>query len=799
MNYPGNPSLGDEVRQRILATFAQSLELAQTGRPQEAALGCDFILELDPQFKPAAELKERLADGGQGLDDLQAYVSGSEEAAGDDDLFDLDSLDLDGDLDGGPGGAAAESAPVSPADPAATLQAEIGRLFAARDFQGVLERAGEQRELVMANAELRQTVEAAQSRLEAQPYVESFLKDAGAALRTGDGERARIALDKAQSLDASHPLIAEFEEAYRRSAEPEAGAPADAAPTAASFDESRQEPVFELGADDDAFDRGLDDGPGETGGEAGAEVLGDDDEDLFAGFEMPDLDEQEVSAQESPVQPPPAESPVELDLGAAPEELPALDSSPAEASAGTGGESDDRIAQLLGEGQEAADRGDYQTAIDAWSRIFLIDVDHEEAARRIEDARRHKAEREREVEEIFHDGLDALERGEKNEARTRFEKVLEVQPNHLAAREYLQQIESGGPVTGPGDEAPDARDVTGDLGSFDLSDLSTGEGQGSSEPLKQEILVPPAPGEERPSGGAGGVASAYDDAGGGGAAPTVAPRRVAAGARSAGRRMFVLIGGAVLVLVVVVAWFVLQNKERFFPNSTTEEAAQPAAAPGQGVIERAKTLHDKGNTGMALAQLKRIRPDQAEYEEAQKLIAAWEAPAESTAQEQAEPAVSPKDMARRADLIDRAAAAFGQQEYLRSLELYGSARSIAPLDGQDLANFRQAAAKLEPLKRQIELFHQGEYEMIMPELWRLLEENPANRDARRLLVSSYYNRGVRELQRGDAARAAAEFQEALSLAPDDEELQRHYLFAKTYEQRSKDLLYRIYVKYLPFR
>ena len=32
MSYPGNSSLGDEVRQRILSTFSQSLDLAETGK-----------------------------------------------------------------------------------------------------------------------------------------------------------------------------------------------------------------------------------------------------------------------------------------------------------------------------------------------------------------------------------------------------------------------------------------------------------------------------------------------------------------------------------------------------------------------------------------------------------------------------------------------------------------------------------------------------------------------------------------------------------------------------------------------
>src|SRR5258707_805414 len=65
-------------------------------------------------------------------------------------------------------------------------------------------------------------------------------------------------------------------------------------------------------------------------------------------------------------------------------------------------ESDRRVRELLDEGQAAFDAGDPQGAIDSWSRIFLIDIDHQEAARRIDSARRVKAETERQGEEIFH-------------------------------------------------------------------------------------------------------------------------------------------------------------------------------------------------------------------------------------------------------------------------------------------------------------------------------------------------------------------------------------------------------------
>ena len=67
------------------------------------------------------------------------------------------------------------------------------------------------------------------------------------------------------------------------------------------------------------------------------------------------------------------------------------------------------------------------------------------------------------------------------------------------------------------------------------------------------------------------------------------------------------------------------------------------------------------------------------------------------------------------------------------------------------------------------------------------------------MVDSYYDLAVRDLQRGDAKSAAKRLDEAAKLAPDDAEVARHRLFAQTYQDRAKDLLYRTYVKYLPSR
>ena len=72
MTYAGNPSLAPEVRSRIVETFRHTLDVAARGSLEEARLGCDFILQLDPLFSPAQTLSDRLrsATGPVAVEDL---------------------------------------------------------------------------------------------------------------------------------------------------------------------------------------------------------------------------------------------------------------------------------------------------------------------------------------------------------------------------------------------------------------------------------------------------------------------------------------------------------------------------------------------------------------------------------------------------------------------------------------------------------------------------------------------------------------------------------------------------------
>jgi tetratricopeptide (TPR) repeat protein len=445
-------------------------------------------------------------------------------------------------------------------------------------------------------------------------------------------------------------------------------------------------------------------------------------------------------------------------------------------------ETDRRIRELLDEGQRAHDNGDLQGAIDAWSRIFLIDIDHQEAARRIEQARKLKAEHERQAEEVFHEGVSKIEAGDLQGAKQAFLRVLEIQPAYFAAREYLQQLEAGKvPVIKP---KPKETPTASALPMPSDLDLDTGTGE-----LKEEILIPPDPSE---------VAAADRQR------PKQKPKPIGAPAREGrARKLFVLVGSVVLVLALAGGAFVYLNRDRLFPNSQTDDASIAGPAITDPVA-RATELQKSGKTQSALSQLKRIPPSDPAYQRAQELIKEWSATAApvptpgaaaTPTVAVAPPPVSPERMA----ILTAAREAYQGGSYLeavRRLEQASSQGQLEPSDAEMLANARR---QTEPLSAQLDLFRQHEWEHALRDLWRLHESEPANRDVTRLMVDSYYNLGLRDLQRMDSAKAVENFHEAMGLDPNDKGLQRQLAFAQTYQDRPKDLLYRIYVKHLPLR
>jgi tetratricopeptide (TPR) repeat protein len=734
MTYSGNPALAPDIQERILEAYRHSVESASQGNPQEALLGCDFVLRLDPQFQPAKTLQQMLAAGRspESFRDLIAPRAAT--------------------------GAAAMTAASS------GLVATFARLLEARRFEELLSAAQAQGAAVAGDPKLRDLVAQAQSRFEAEPFIRDVLEGARRAIGAGRLDDVAGLLDKARSLDPTHPGLAEVERLR---------AAAASVSTSLKIDwDAEDGPAF---VPPPSFDS-----PPSAPGHP---------------FVLPPALRLEPPAPPPPAAPAPiafavASPPSFEAFGATPGglDLPDLDFSvdtapglepdfgtgEAAAEAAPGDEESDtagRVQALLDEGEGAFERGEYQGAIDAWSRIFLIDIDNEEAARRIERARQLKAEHEREVEEIFHNGVSRFDAGDWAAAKEAFTRVLDAQPSYILAREYLEKIEEHASGRADGGFVPTLPATS----SAPRVAASASRVAGPTT-FAEEILVPPDPGAKRE-------------------ARRPAVDGFAAKARRSTRPspLFLAIGGAVLALLAAGGWFLHSRWERFFPNAPR---AVTAPAPNSlSTLEQARKLQAEGKTAMAIGQLRRIPSQDPAYGEAQSLVSQWEKLAASAQAAQ----VAPERAAERHEALERARAALTEGENLLAVRLFTDAGTIAPLDAEASQEAATAQERTTPLARDLQLFRDGEYEMVLNHLWRQREADPGNKDLRRLMVDAYYDLSVAELQRGNVAGARDRLREARALDRDDPMLERLERFATTYERRDPDLLYRVFVKYLPTR
>jgi tetratricopeptide (TPR) repeat protein len=611
MTYLGDPSLTPDIQSRVLTTFDQTAKLASEGRRQEARLGCDFILRLDPLFTPAKRLQERLASGDGPIHDAADLLSDSSQ----------------------PAPEVLKTVRLSTEE----LQRMMGESEAEADEQvdhGPL-----------AESDAWQATSSTGEGDGALAEATSFLAGARRALDSGQIEAARRLLDMAGSLDPHSPEL--------------------------------------------------------------------------------------------------------LDLRA---ELDAMTGEPVEHAGG------DRIAQLLAEGQRAFDAERFQEAIDCWSRIYLIEIDHEEASRRIQLARDLREEQDRQVEETFHHGVAAAESGDRDQAIAAFHRVLALRPNHLAASEHLEQLVGSG-----GDRAAAAVAAAG-------SPAVRAEGQ-DPPPVPKDLQVAPDTTQRQ-------------------ADPSY---RMAARAKRKPVNPFFLIGAVVLVLVAGGAWLLIENWSRFFPNAKEEEAAAPV-----GQIQKMTALHDAGDLEGAIAAAEQVGADSKDYLQARRLLARWSEELAARAADAAEP-LTGDDATKHGSLVTEARRAYDDHNYLEAARLFTRASAMSPLPAAEAALFEDSKRQLEPIAQQIDLYTQRQWELVLPALWRRHEQSPNDKDVHQLLVNSYYNLAVRELRRADLQKAEEYVGEAARLEHSDGELDRLEQFVTTYKALPRDLLFEIYVQNLEFR
>lgn len=100
-----------------------------------------------------------------------------------------------------------------------------------------------------------------------------------------------------------------------------------------------------------------------------------------------------------------------------------------------------RIEHLLVTGLDHYFAGEFEAAINLWTRVLFLDRNHDRARAYIDRARSAQAERQRISEALVHQGLDAFDKGEVVRARELLSDALDQGASHDVALGVLGRID----------------------------------------------------------------------------------------------------------------------------------------------------------------------------------------------------------------------------------------------------------------------------------------------------------------------------------------------------------------------
>lgn len=621
--------------------------------------------------------------------------------------------------------------------------------MAARDFERVIQLTSDILSDDLLNDEARVLGDEAREKVEAAPFVEQFTRKAEQSLSGGNGASAKMELEKARALDPTHPEVVRIGRAIdARSAAPSPSAPSPSFVVDAPAGGRAASPAADFGF---TFEE-----------EKPAEVS-------FANFSFDTPAATDFSFGATP--PPPA-APKPTDSspfgGFSFDSKPSAPAVPefdfATASVLANEEDQKKIDQYLADGDRAFEAADYSQAIDLWSRIFLIDVTNDQASDRIERAKMKRREIEQKAETLLASGIEAFERGDTAKAHAELTEVLRLDPRNSSAQEHLDRLGETVEGRSPSKPAnvyvapPPDEKYGGDLFDDELS-MS-----GYDTPL-----VPPDPSTVAAIP-AGTKAKAK-------AAPAPAARKLPLG----------LIAIVLGVLVLGAGgWFV-------WSRMSTDEVE--TAGEGESIMARATMLAKNGRYDQAIALLRDIKPGDPRHNDSLVMIA--------DLQKKKSTSAALIDGIPAAEYFDQraaaGAAAFAVGDYVAAKTAFEQALRVKALPPDLKAQYDSAAQQASKLDAAKALFSERRYSEAIANLQPLLEAEPQNASIRRMVVDAHFNLGAMALQEERIADAVRELDEVLKMDPNDELARRSKELAVRYNGEPKDLLYKIYVKYLPLR
>ncbi|MEO8215837.1 MAG: tetratricopeptide repeat protein [Acidobacteriota bacterium] len=662
----------------------------------------------------------------------------------------------------------------TPEDAAAKL-AEARRAVESRDFHTAIELTNEVLRVDLTNEEAQRVGNEAQEKLEAGPFVEQFVTKARSFAEKGNMTASNAELTKAKALDAHHPAIGKFEQ-WRKAA---IAAPLNA-PTEPRGRSKVDAPAFDFGGSASPFDFSFGGTPQASTPSSSFVVDppgGVDRTSAASDFGFSFEEDKQVP-------PTPAVEPTsDFSFGESPQSTPISTGSASSgqaapppligeaqtfdfttASVETTAEDQKKIEELLSQGDEAFAAGDYQRATDIWSRVFLIDVTNHGASERIEKARARQDELDSRVDSLMSTASTAAAKGDAPRARGLYEEVLRIDAMNQVAADALRELAS----------APGARD----------------------EPSSATIPPPSTPGDLADIY-AGGTLAEYDEFsttpesrldGTGASFPERAakPVQVALAPRRTNRNA--------VIAIIAVAALAAGSYFAWSWWSSRDSAGQPSAQT-QLTIMRAQALAKQGKVADAVALLSSVPANDPDHEKVLDLLA------DLKGRKSAGPDLidgrAPAEVF--AELVNSGRNAFETHDYIGARDALQKASTILPLPADaksDLDNSVQQVAKLDSA---LVLFKEGNYATAIQNLEALQQQDPENQNVKQLIENAHYNLGASALRTDQLDEAITEFDAVLKSNPDDIMAKRSRDIAERYTGQPKDLLYRIYVKYLPLR
>jgi tetratricopeptide (TPR) repeat protein len=708
MSYPGDASLDPKVQQRILAAFGEAVRLYRDEHAEEARTILRSIVEVDPRFIPAQTLDMAIeANAPVNLSELLGEISAA--------------------------------APVK----ADEIVASIKGAMDAGDYQGALVLAQSLLRELPGHSEGRRLALAAQSRLRQTPEVDDRPTPPTGKTHPPSARAARGA-------EPSRPAVPATPAAPLASPPPPPSEPHGAGPQKKHEPPAASPPHQE----DDVRFEFLDE----------ADAAGVFSSEYFEAEPSPEPAASAPAAADTTSGPaaadttsgsaPQTEGIVFEDRGgdgvvdfsaAQPQSEEYVFGDAGEASAG---DAEARVRDLLDRGQDAFSRGEYQEAIDTWSRIFLIDAHNAEAERRIEQARQRREEVDRLAEHHFYEAREALEKGDPDQARKHCEEVLKLQPQHFEAHDMLQRLET--PAAPPPPVAPPPPEDEPDI----FRDDFVPDSLASSGAIPAVPVAPPPKAE-----------------------PERRTRRRFALPRLRGLPLPlpVLAGLVGLAVVLLVGGFLLRGRVFSGSRDTVEEA-----------VNEADGLAAQGRFQEAINLLQAVEAEGAQAQEvSQKML-------EYRRRLRAQP--TPPPALNTAPVKEAVAAG----DRLKALRLLRQLRGRAPGNPELDALERHIVEYSGLLPGVLDAVDGGQWDLARQRIAQALREHPDDAELQRAWEAATFNDAVLLLRKYEIAAAHSLLTE-LASRNHEPEVERLKELASSYLSRPVDPKYQIFVASVELR